>query len=75
MQHGSQQYVSMEAADIEIEGDDVCLADDLHRHELSIHCQIAGVDGFGECLAMDVSQHIAWLLLITTTDGVALLVA
>ena len=64
----------MEAA--EIESDDVGLADsdEFHPNELPLHGQIVGVDGFGECLAMDVSRHIAWLLLITTTDGVVIAV-
>ena len=64
----------MEAADIKIEVDDVGLADDLHRHKLPVHRQIAGFDDFGECVTMDVSQHIASLLRITTTDGVAIAV-
>ena len=34
----------MEAADIEIDSDDVDLADCLHRHELQVHRQVAGVD-------------------------------
>ena len=37
----------MEAADIKIaDSNDVGLADDLHLHELPVHRQIAGIDGF-----------------------------
>ena len=38
----------MEAADIEIDSDDVGLADDFDRRELPVHRQIACDDGFDE---------------------------
>ena len=36
--------------------------------------QIVGLNGPGECIVMDVSQHTEWLFWITTTDYVSIAV-